>query len=217
MSQETGSGNLTSMSAVWSGLTRRSRRPTVMLLCGISGVILLLATHAWTTVDQANRIFPSSVLDHARTYFGSHVDCPDPNNPVLPVDTEIDQYSTSLDCRFAPTSNTNFTIEVCKAIGACNKFSVRIARTNIKECERMEALEVPASTPERVESLRYDRGPDSFLIRTNGAQRHASEVSRYEGECTYRFDVTLSNGGPVWLELWWRYTVRSLLIPLDLG
>jgi len=35
-----------------------------------------------------------------------------------------------------------------------------------------------------------------------------SEISVYEGNCTYRFDVSLNNGGPVWIELIWEYTVR---------
>lgn len=196
-----------SLSALFTGLPRLSRRPASLLLCGITGAILLLAYGQWLPTDKPSNAYPSSLFDHARSYFGSYVSCPDPNNPVLPVDLEIDQYSTQFDCRLAPSNNTDFTIELCKVVNACNKFSVRIQRTNITECERMEALEVPASTPERLEVLRYARGPDSFLLRTNGAQRHGSEVSQYEGECSYRFDVTLSNGGPVWLELWWRYTV----------
>jgi hypothetical protein len=63
------------------------------------------------------------------------------------------------------------------------------------------------STEARATWLKEMQGPDSFVLRTTGAQRWLAEDSVYEGQCTYRFDVSLSTGGAFWLELWHMYTV----------
>jgi hypothetical protein len=133
--------------------------------------------------------------------------CPDPyHDDLLPIDREL--HSGSQTCYPASSATPAFDVEICASGRTCNAFSVRIRRTDQQECRRMEEMPVPASTEERQDWLRKERGPDSFMLRTSGAQRWGSEISVYEGNCTYRFDVSLNNGGSVWIELVWEYTVR---------
>ncbi|OCF31587.1 hypothetical protein I316_06786 [Kwoniella heveanensis BCC8398] len=147
----------------------------------------------------------SSMGIHEKTsYLLGRSVCPSPARPHFPVDQPIGGYAQK--CSKAPTVNPDFEVEICPVKTTCNSFSVRIRRTKSAECERLEGLDVPVDDEDLGKFLKEHRGPDSFFLRTSGAQRWVSELSDYEGDCSYRFDVTLSNGGPVWLELYWFYT-----------
>lgn len=136
--------------------------------------------------------------------------CPNPLFSVGQVDRPLDPATQT--CTPVQSASTDFDVEVCRssAAPACNQFSVRITRVDGAACAAAE------QAGPRVKSVGLDdvlraQGPDSFLLRTNGAQRWVSEKAVYEGDCTYRFDISLNNGGAVWLELWWNYGVRPYL------
>ena len=162
---------------------------------------------AWPRTED----LPAAVFmrtDQKISYLLGYPPCPDPSHPILPVDQTISGRHEA--CVSVQTAIQDFTVEVCPVSAVCNSFSVKIHRVNQTECERLEALDIPIQNGTRAEWLRWQSGPDSFLLRTSGAQRWASENSVYEGACNSRFDVSLSNGGQVWLELWWIYTVSRL-------
>ena len=181
---------------------RRDRRTIFMVI--FSSLAALWVHRSWPRADHLP-IANFMRLDQKTSYLLGYSLCPDPSQPIVPVDQPISAKQT---CVTMETTNTDFIVDVCPVLAVCNSFSVRIRRTNQAECERLERLEIPIQDTTRAEWLRSDKGPDSFLLRTTGAQRWASENSAYEGSCTSRFDISLSNGGQVWLELWHMYTVR---------
>ncbi|WVR09701.1 hypothetical protein IAU60_006777 [Kwoniella sp. DSM 27419] len=207
----TGPSTLTPMSlqdtpvrpSAWGlGALGRKRR----IYCQILALLLLSVwVHfAWPRVEHV----PSSAsmtLHEKTSYILGSVTCPTPDRPHVPVDKPIAS-SYVQSCTAVPSLDPAFRVEVCPVKTTCNSFSVRITRTDPVECARLEGMEAPVDD-EKLAAWLYDsKGPDSFFLRTDGAQRWVSEMSVYEGACTSRFDVTLSNGGPVWLELWWSYT-----------
>jgi hypothetical protein len=160
--------------------------------------------HAWPRVHRVPLAASMNGVEKLEYLFG-RVACPDLSRPQIPVDQVIDNPSRS--CFPVHSTNPDFRIEVCPVTAACNSFSVFIERTDTTECERLENIDPPVASSERKEWLRNKKGPDSFFLRTNGAQRWVSEASVYEGSCRSRFDVTLGNGGSIWMELFWLYTV----------
>ena len=183
--------------------TRRDRRTTLMVILSSLGALWI--HRSWPRAEHLP-IATFMRLDQKTSYLLGYSLCPDSSQPIVPVDQIIGAKQT---CVSIETANLDFIVDVCPVSAVCNSFSVRIRRTNQAECERLEGLEIPVQNETRAEWLRWSKGPDSFLLRTTGAQRWASENSAYEGSCTSRFDISLSNGGQVWLELWWMYTVRQ--------
>ncbi|KAJ9100474.1 hypothetical protein QFC21_003513 [Naganishia friedmannii] len=59
--------------------------------------------------------------------------------------------------------------------------------------------------PDVLRYIKDELGPDTFMLRVSGGQRWTSEFPRYLGNCSWRFDVSLSNAGDIWLELWHSY------------
>jgi hypothetical protein len=96
---------------------------------------------------------------------------------------------------------------VCYTEGTCNQFTVRIRRTSAKECREQERTPDPSEDPALTRWMREQRGPDAFYIKTDGAERYASESAMYEGQCTYSFDVRLKNPGDTYMSIWWTYEV----------
>lgn len=100
-----------------------------------------------------------------------------------------------------------FELEICYTEGACNQFTMRISRTSAKECSEQEQTPDPSDDPALTKWVREQRGPDAFYIKTDGAERYASEFATYEGQCTYSFDVRLKNPGDIYVSIWWTYEV----------
>jgi len=115
-------------------------------------------------------------------------------------------------CHPVPSKIPLFELEVCYTEGTCNQFTVRIRRTSAKECNEQEQTPDPSEDPALTRWMRERRGPDAFYIKTDGAERYASESATYEGQCTYSFDVRLKNPGDTYVSIWWtfeRYTAFS--------
>lgn len=131
--------------------------------------------------------------------------CPNPFFADGKVDAPFDR--SGQVCTPLTGPSASFLVSVCRdAKAPCNQFSVRIRRSDQTACAEAEQAGPRVKSAGLADVLRAN-GPDTFLLRTNGAQRWVTEKAVYEGSCTYRFDVTLHNGGTVWLELWWLYEV----------
>jgi hypothetical protein len=196
----------------WGALSIRptsSRRRRVYIQLLLVVVLGAWINYAWPRVQQV----PSAAsmrLHDKLGYLIGRSSCPHILTPHGTVDQAIEQRSRA--CFPISSADARFRIEICPVVATCNSFSVIIQRTDSDECERLQQIEPPVSSPESKQWLRERKGPDSYFLRTNGAQRWVSELSVYEGECRSRFDVTLTNGGPVWLELFWLYTVGALSV-----
>lgn len=184
----------------------RRRRLFIQLLLVIA--LGSWINHAWPRAHQVPTSASMNSLEKLEYLIG-RPSCPDASRPQPPVDQVITDPSRS--CFPVRSADPSFRIDICPVATTCNSFSVLVQRTETSECDRLLALDPPASSSSIKQWLRQEKGPDSFLLRTNGAQRWVSELSVYEGECRSRFDVTLANGGPIWLELFWLYTVSSLI------
>jgi hypothetical protein len=110
-------------------------------------------------------------------------------------------------CHPVPSKIPLFELEVCYTEGTCNQFTVRIRRTSAKECREQERTPDPSKNPALTRWMRKQRGPDAFYIKTDGADRYASESAMYEGRCTYSFDVRLKNPGDTYVSIWWTFEV----------
>lgn len=178
-------------------------------------LILVIAVGAWINYawPRAHQVPAAASMTNFNKleYLVGRPPCPDASRPQAPVNQVIADRSGT--CISALSADPSFLIEICPVGTTCNSFSVLVQRTNTAECDRLQSLKIPASDSSKEQWLRQEKGPDSFLLRTNGAQRWVSELSVYEGQCRSRFDVTLANGGPIWLELFWLYTVRCLRCP----
>lgn len=106
-------------------------------------------------------------------------------------------------CHAVPSNHSSFSIEVCYTAHTCNQFTARIARTNQDECSDAESAPDPNEDPGITRWMREQMGPDTFYLRTDGAERYASVMPKYEGGCSYAFDVRLKNPGDVFLQIWW--------------
>lgn len=180
----------------------RSRSSGIYILAASAFLFILYSTSNWPQ-DQLNDSVKS-----LSAYVGTSA-CPNASNPILPVDTPLNPSQQT--CTKVNSGHNDFDVEICPVRSECNRFSVRITRTDMNACNAMESRNLledgVQSTEARATWLKEMQGPDSFVLRTTGAQRWLAEDSVYEGQCTYRFDVSLSTGGAFWLELWHMYTV----------
>jgi hypothetical protein len=178
----------------------RRKQPAYLLFACLSCLVLgLLSVLVYLEPDTWS--WHARVLQQKTTSFFSRTVCPDPFLPTLPVNGQLGDVRTT--CQPVSSSDSKFHVEICPVNLACNSFSVRIS-----ECDRLESMEPPTNEgADTTGWMKYQQGPDSFMLRTSGAQRWVDESSVYEGSCSSRFDVSLSNGGAVWLELWFRFTV----------
>lgn len=202
------------MGDAWASSARSARtRPLARTAGCLVFLSALAATFLFLLVDRR----PESTSDIFAVYrqtvsyitaaSASAPACPSPWSPALPVDAPLplDQ----AECYDLPSSSSDFDLQICPQPAACNSVTIRILRTDAAACQRMESRVDAISDDLEVVSWMRDRvGPDAFLLRTSSGQRWASELGVYDGECAYHFDVALSNGGPVWLELWQTYSVR---------
>jgi len=184
-----------------TSLNRRRRLYAQIVLVIVIGAWI---NHAWPRAHQVPAAASMTNYDKLEYLIGRPL-CPDATKPQGSVNQII--ADRPRNCFVAHSADPSFQIEICPVPTTCNSFSVIVQRTDTAECDRLQSLKVLATDPGTEQWLREEKGPDSFLLRTNGAQRWVSELSLYEGECRHRFDVTLANGGPIWLELFWLYTV----------
>ncbi|KAG8951341.1 hypothetical protein FRC00_007306 [Tulasnella sp. 408] len=110
-------------------------------------------------------------------------------------------------CERIPSNNGVFGMELCRRPHTCNEFTFRIKRTNSTACTASEASPDPSRDPELSNWIKANRGPDAFLVRTDGAERYATVSDTYEGNCSYSFDIRLKNPGMVYLQVWWTFSV----------
>ncbi|KAG8976795.1 hypothetical protein FRC05_003145 [Tulasnella sp. 425] len=97
-------------------------------------------------------------------------------------------------------------MELCYSSHSCNEFTFRIKRTNSTACMESEGAPNPSLDPELSKWIKENRGPDAFLVRTDGAERFATVSDSYEGNCSYAFDIRLKNPGIVYLQAWWTFS-----------
>lgn len=167
-----------------------------------SGVLVVLATVYFFLDGLTETTTLPSISSWGRDKYRS-VTCPSIHDPIFPVNRQI---HAKQECRPVVINDTAWAVEICSAPRSCNQFTVRVSRTDQDLCRAVESGDLPTIDDDIREWMKV-RGPDSFLLRTSGAQRWATSQHRYEGSCSYAFDVSLSNGGPVWLELWFGYEV----------
>ncbi|KIO33629.1 hypothetical protein M407DRAFT_231788 [Tulasnella calospora MUT 4182] len=127
--------------------------------------------------------------------------CPSPYDVGRPPVTHDGQ-----SCEHIPSNNDAFDMELCHQTYTCNEFTFRIRRTNLTACMASEGGPNPSLDPELSKWIRDTRGPDAFLVRTDGAERYATISDTYEGNCSYAFDIRLKNPGTVYLQVWWTFS-----------
>ena len=130
--------------------------------------------------------------------------CPSPH-AALPLITHSQQRCVSV-----PSAMPEFELQLCQAFNACNAFTFRAKRLDPADCNRALAGQDPSEDKELNEWIKEKRGPDGFLLRTDGAERVVSEWSVHEGNCSYRFDIRLNSPGQVFVETWLTYEVCVL-------
>lgn len=138
--------------------------------------------------------------------------CPNPFEAQdLPVDEAISDVDTWLsEHRQLESQDPGFRITLSRPINRpCNVFAIDISRHNNQEdyCKSMETRSNMSHHPDVLRYIKDELGPDTFMLRISGGQRWTSEFPTYLGNCSWRFNVSLSNGGDIWLELWHSYTV----------
>lgn len=149
---------------------------------------------------------------HVRNLAAAVAICPDPSRWLrLPVDKPLDDvdlwYS---DRRQLVSLDHRFNITLSRAIHQpCNVFAVDIRRNDEEACRQAESRSAMSLDQDVLRYIKDELGPDTFMLRISGGQRWTSEMPQYLGGCHWRFDVSLSNGGDTWLELWHSYTVSS--------
>lgn len=128
--------------------------------------------------------------------------CPSPHETRPPA---IDHSQQT--CQPLPSTDPEFALELCHDTRICNSFTFKVRRADEEACRTAEAHEDPSLEPRLNSWIRKTRGPEAFLIRTDGAQRYASTWSDYHGNCSYSFDVQLKNAGHVFLQAWHTFSV----------
>lgn len=149
---------------------------------------------------------------HVANLAKSITTCPNPAIALnLPVDKpllDIDSWHTRR--RRLESQDPRFNITLLRPFHRpCNVFAIDIQRTDPEACRIAESRTNMTTNPDILRYLREELGPDTFMLRISGGQRWASEAPVYRGHCRWRFDVSLSNGGDMWLELWHSYEVGN--------
>lgn len=175
-------------------------RPVVLSLIAFTLGLVTLALY-----DGSNR--------HVRNLAAAVAVCPNPSSWLrLPVDKPLQDvdfwYS---DRRHLQSLDARFNITLSRSIHQpCNVFAIDIQRTDVEACRLAESRTDMSLDQDVLRYIKEELGPDTFMLRISGGQRWTSEMPRYMGGCKWRFDVSLSNGGDMWLELWHSYEVSRL-------
>jgi hypothetical protein len=161
-------------------------------LFSVLALLLIITAFSLRTAYHSFHYYPSPLLFACPSVY-------DTGRP--PLDR------TAHKCHPVPSKVPLFELEVCYTEGTCNQFTLRVSRTSAKECSEQEQTPDPSEDPELTRWMREQRGPDAFYMKTDGAERYASEYATYEGQCTYSFDVRLKNPGDTYVSIWRTYEV----------
>lgn len=184
-----------------------TRRSSFVFAIALTFLIALLLVSLHPSVT------PYTQLKPIQDYFSR------PPPPLATCPSAHDKGRTPLvhetqTCYPVPSNHHSFALEVCYTPDSCNQFTARIARTSHLECQEAEDTPDPSEDAALTRWMREERGPDTFYLRTDGAERYASVYSTYNGQCSYSFDVRLKNPGDTYLQIWWTEEVRSRAFPL---
>ncbi|KAL1689736.1 hypothetical protein GGG16DRAFT_57138 [Schizophyllum commune] len=108
-----------------------------------------------------------------------------------------------------------FAVSLCYERDAYDAFTVRVRRLDQKACARIEERGPQVDDEEVRKLVRTTRGPDTFWLRVEGAERISTQSSAYEGGCSYRFDVPVRNAGDLYVDLWHAYEDYQGFIETD--
>ncbi|TRM65032.1 hypothetical protein BD626DRAFT_490686 [Schizophyllum amplum] len=108
-------------------------------------------------------------------------------------------------CQALDSVLPDFDAELCRDLEAPSAFTFRVWRRDEAACAAAEDGSEPSEDPSLSEWIRRNRGPDSFILTTDGAERIDTQWSTYEGNCSYRFDVELHNVGDIYVRSWLAY------------
>ena len=103
----------------------------------------------------------------------------------------------------------SFAVSLCYERDAYDAFTVRVRRLDQRACARIEERGPQVDDEEVRKLVRTTRGPDTFWLRVDGAERISTQRSVYEGGCSYRFDVPVRNAGDLYVELFHAWEVRT--------
>ena len=118
------------------------------------------------------------------------ISCPSTYGVKLLRMNHVQQHYVSM-----PSAILAFQGELCQAPDPCNAFTFWVRRADFYECKRAEAGQDPSQDKGSSDWISAQRGPDGFMLRTDGAERIGSKLCIHEGNCSYRFDVQLKNPG----------------------
>ncbi|KAJ7583783.1 hypothetical protein C8J56DRAFT_1054311 [Mycena floridula] len=130
--------------------------------------------------------------------FAGRQPCPSVHNIRRPLIDHSNQRCTTLKSLL-----DQFEAQICIAPRTCNQFTLRIRRVDQAECLSAESVADPSFLPDLSHWMRTQRGPDSFYVRTDGAERYATVYGTYEGSCSYTYNLRLKNPGEIILQTWW--------------
>lgn len=166
---------------------------------------------------------PSTTLalhEHVSNYYNSYLGTPSrpeslfcpsvyAQNASLPYIDHAQQECTPVNSKLP-----EFAAALCRVPDSCNAFTLRIWRTSELDCGVAEGAQdpFPSALSEVTQWMRRERGPDSFYVRTDGAQRTGTVYNSYEGNCNYIYDIQLRNPGDVYLQAWWTEEVSAYFL-----
>lgn len=136
--------------------------------------------------------------------------CPSLSHP--PTIPRISSGSGSgYTCNSTASLLSEFTVDICYNDIQCSSIELVIKRTNASACSEMEGKPgVLLDDPKMDNWMRNEVGPDAFMALTDGAERKVVWLpAEYRQGCEYIFPVRASNGGPLSVQLYWHYDVRS--------
>lgn len=150
---------------------------------------------------------------HVRNLAAAVAVCPNPSSWLrLPVNKplqDVDYWYS--ERRHLPSLDARFNVTLSRSIHQpCNVFAIDVQRTDEEACRLAESRTDMSLDQDVLRYIKEELGPDTFMLRISGGQRWTSEMPRYLGGCKWRFDISLSNGGDMWLELWHSYEVSRL-------
>ncbi|KAI5834331.1 hypothetical protein K523DRAFT_412494 [Schizophyllum commune Tattone D] len=166
-------------------------------------VVIVFGTLYFTTLHShsGDEAFSSAgLLEKAQNAVGSALarrhHCPVPRSSQTRAIDHTKQTCVPLD-----SPSTVFAVSFCYERDAYDAFTMRVRRLNQEECARVEEQGPQADREDVREFVQTERGPDTFWLRVDGAERTSTQRSVYEGGCSYRFDVPVRNAGDLYVEL----------------
>ena len=131
----------------------------------------------------------------------------------------------NIKCIPVPSNSTNFDIELCYSTALCNQGWVNVAYhpstptplhssyNDTRTCAQLESLHPAPKDPIEEAYIKNQLGPHTIYVIFDGAIRQAHEKPvgyQMNGECRYRYNFDLNNGGDWWMRVVLVYDVRSV-------